>query len=70
MRTNAQAQPVETWENGPELKVMPQNGDKSNRPAPKLFATPGRHRRARRELEVLGWNARVVRLVGLSRGNA
>jgi hypothetical protein len=70
MRTNTQTLPVETWENEPELKVMAQNGGKANRPAPKSFAAPGRHRRARRELEVLGWDARVVRLISLSQGNS
>jgi hypothetical protein len=70
MRTNTQTLPVGAWGNEPELKVVARNGDKQDRPAPKVFTPPGRHRRVRREMEVLGWDARVVRLISLTRGNA
>jgi hypothetical protein len=66
MRTNTQTLPVETWENEPKLEVVERNGDKTNRPAPKKAALLTAYRLARRELEVLGWDARVVRLINLS----
>jgi hypothetical protein len=70
MRTNTQTLPVETWENEPNLKVVARSGDKSKGLAPKMAAPRAAFRRARRELEVLGWDARVVRLVGLSRSHS
>jgi hypothetical protein len=69
MRTDAQTLPVVTWETGPELKVVERNGDQSNRPVSKPVAPPVVLNRARRELEVLGWEARVSRLISLSRGH-
>ncbi|MGD0412949.1 MAG: hypothetical protein ABSC18_14760 [Verrucomicrobiota bacterium] len=71
MRANTQTLTVETWETEPDLKVVARNGDKTatNRPAPKLSAPPAVLRQERPELEVLGWQARVGRLVSLSRGS-
>jgi hypothetical protein len=68
MTMNAQTLPVQTWQTEPELKVVPHNGDKPGRPTPKRAAHSTVLRRERRELEVLGWAARVGRLVSLSRG--
>jgi hypothetical protein len=61
MKENAQKLPVTTWEQEPKLSVVERNGDKLNQP----MATPPRpaiRRRVRRELEVLGWEPRLVRL--------
>ena len=70
MMTNTQTVPVETWDTEPKLKVVGRNGDKAptNRSAPKVSAPPAILSRERRELEVLGWEARAGRLVSLSRG--
>jgi hypothetical protein len=70
MRTNTQTLPVETWENEPELEVVERNGGKTNRPSPKMAVPHAGHRQTRRELEVLGWDARVVRLFNLSGGQS
>jgi len=70
MTMNAQTLRVQTWETEPELKVVSHNGDKAGHPTPKKAAPPvvlRREGRERRELEVLGWAARVGRLVSLSR---
>jgi hypothetical protein len=71
MTTNTQRVPVETWDTEPKLKVVGRNGDKpaTYRSAPKMAAAPVVLRQERPELEVLGWQARVGRLVSLSRGN-
>jgi hypothetical protein len=47
------------------------NGEKvaATRSMPKMSTPPAVLRQERRELEVLGWDARVGRLVSLSRGN-
>jgi len=72
MRTNTQALPVETWETEPKLKLLARNGDKTaaNRSTPKVSAPPAVLRQQRRELQVLGWEARVGRLVVLSRSQS
>jgi hypothetical protein len=70
MRTNTQTLPVETWENEPKLEVVARNGDKTNRPSPKMAAPRASRRQTRRELEVLGWDARVIRLLNLSAGRS
>jgi len=69
MRTNTQTVPVETWETEPNLKVVARNGDKAatNGSKSKLAKTPAIVRRERPELKVLTWEARVGRLVSLSR---
>ena len=69
MTTNTQRVPVETWDTEPKLEVVGRNGDKhpTNRSTPKMSAPPSLLRQERRELEVLGWEARVGRLVSLSR---
>jgi len=69
MRTNTQTLPVQTWDTEPKLKVVERNGEKAatNRSTPKMLAPPTVFRRERPELEVLGWEARVGRLVSLSR---
>jgi hypothetical protein len=66
MSMNAQTLRVQTWETEPELKVVACD-DKAARPTPKKAAPPVVLRRQRRELEVLGWGARMGRLVSLSR---
>jgi hypothetical protein len=68
MRTSTQTLPVETWENEPKLEVVERNGDKANRPSPKMAAPRAGRRQTRRELEVLGWDARVIRLINLRGG--
>jgi hypothetical protein len=67
MRTNTQTLPVETWETKPKLQIVERNGDKTSCLAPKAAVPPNVFRQERRELEVLGWEVRVGRLVSLSR---
>ncbi len=71
MRVNTQTVPVEPWETEPKLKVVQRNGDKaaSNGSRPKMSTPTVVPRRERPELKVLTWEARVGRLVGLSRGS-
>jgi len=71
MRVNTQMVPVETWDTEPKLNVMPPNGDKSGRNGsrPKLSRPLAVPRGERPELKVLTWEARVGRLVSLSRGS-
>ncbi len=71
MRVNTQTVPVETWDTEPKLNVVPPNGDKAGRNGsrPKLTRPPVVPRGERPELKVLTWEARVGRLVSLSRGS-
>jgi hypothetical protein len=69
MTTNAQTLPVETWDAEPKLEVVGKNGHKAatNGSRTKMAAPTAFLRETRPELEVLGWEARVGRLVNLSR---
>ena len=71
MRVNTQTVPVETWETEPKLKVVAPKGEKAgpNGSRPKISTPPAVSRWERPELKVLTWEARVGRLVSLSRGS-
>jgi hypothetical protein len=67
MRVNTQTMPVETWDTEPDLKVVGLNAGKNgSRPVSKRPVIP---RGERPELKVLTWEARVGRLVNLSRNS-
>jgi len=67
MRANTQALPVETWETEPELTVVAGNGAKVQGNSTKGARTLIVIRGNRAEMEVLGWEARIGRLVSLAR---
>jgi hypothetical protein len=67
MRANTQALPVENWETEPELTVVAGNGAKVQSKSGKGARMPDVVRSGRAELEALGWEARIGRLVGLAR---
>lgn len=69
MRVNTQTVPVESWETQPKLKVVERKGDKAgtNGSTRKMSTPPAVPRGERPELKVLTWEARVERLVSLSR---
>ena len=60
MKENAQILPVTTWELEPKLGGAERNG--RTLATAGMLHRPAIRRRVRRELEVLGWEARLVRL--------
>jgi hypothetical protein len=67
MRVNTQTVPVETWNAEPSLKVVdPKAGKNGSKPLSRRTVIP---RGERPELKVLTWEARVGRLVNLSRNS-
>ena len=67
MRVNTQTVPVEAWDTEPNLKVVPPNAGKNGtRLVSKRPVIP---RGERPELKVMTWEARVGRLVNLSRNS-
>ena len=68
MTTNTQTSPVETWDSEPKLRVVGRNGDKApnKHSIPKMSAPSPSLFRQRRELVVLGWEARAGRLVSMT----
>lgn len=71
MKVNTQTVPVETWEAEPKLKVVGRNGEKAatNGSTRKMAVPPATLGRERPEFKVLTWEARVGRLVSLSRNH-
>jgi hypothetical protein len=70
MRVNTQTVPVETWDAEPNLKVVQPGADKAGKNASKpVSRRPAVPRGERPELKVLTWEARVGRLVSLSRNS-
>jgi hypothetical protein len=63
MKSIAQKLSVETWEAGPELRVVEQNETSGGQNGSKAKVPPPRSRRLRRpELAVLSWEIRSERL--------
>ncbi|MGD1083910.1 MAG: hypothetical protein ABSA47_04060 [Verrucomicrobiota bacterium] len=66
MKNIAQKVPVETWETGPELGVVEQNGGAKagkNGSKAKFPSSPASAPRYRPEQDVLGWEIRLGRLI-------
>lgn len=72
MNNNAQKLAVETWDSGPELRVLERDGAKSgkNGSNPKLPLSPAPAPRNRPEQAVLGWEIRMGRLTHFGRENS
>jgi hypothetical protein len=62
MKENAQLLPETPWEQEPEFTVLPPNGDNQDQRTTVAVPRHAIRRRARPEMEVLGWKPRLVRL--------